>query len=74
MYHTQIELDTMPTFRLRNFILGFCLVGSTKQLKEAVPGAKGFDLRKKGDCLQLYSILTQSKVSYYNTIKNKASF
>ena len=62
MFHTQTELNTMPTFRLRNFILGFCWVGSTKQLKQAIPGAKSFDLRKKEDCLQLYSILTQSKV------------
>jgi hypothetical protein len=53
----------MPTFRLRNFILGFCWVGSTEQLKQAVPEAKGFDLDKKGDCLQLYSILTQSEVN-----------
>ena len=62
MLHTQIQLDNMTTARLRNFILGYCVVDSTKHLKQVISAAKEFDFRKKRDCLLFYAFMTQTTV------------
>jgi len=62
MPHTQRQLDAMSTTRLRNFILGYCVVASTKHLKKVIPAANEFDFRRKRDCLLFYAHITQSIV------------
>jgi len=62
MLHTQVQLDNMTTTRLRNFILGYCVVDSTKHLKQVIPAANEFDLRKKKDCLLFYGVITRTTV------------
>ena len=59
---TQNRLDNMTTARLRNLILGICVVDSTKHLKQIIPAANEFDLRKKKDCLLFYGVITRTTV------------
>ena len=57
MFHTTTEIKNMTSARLRNFILGYCQVGSTRELKKVMPVAKRFDLRTKSGCMGLYTSL-----------------
>ena len=58
---TNDHLEAMTTKYLRNFILGICVVDSTKHLKQTIPTAREFDLRKKKDCLRFYAHVTQQE-------------